>query len=64
MTVDEGAEYMHRMQAIGLGKADLHHCRRGCDCKMDEPPLNDPGEGERVSADGTKVYLTSRRMEP
>jgi hypothetical protein len=55
--------YAERLIALGLGLAQPMLDRRGCDCKTGLLAIGDPGEGERVSDDGSQVYLTTRRME-
>ena len=55
--------YVDRFITIGLGHCQPMLDRRGCDCAQGPVPLGDPGDGERVSADGSMVYLTCRRME-
>ena len=55
--------YLDRMIDMGIGHARPMLDRRGCDCATGPVPLGDPGEGERVSADGSMVYLSCRRME-
>ena len=56
-------QYIDRMVGLGLGHARPMLDRRGCACGNEPAPLGDPGDGERVSADGSQVYLTCRRME-
>ena len=56
-------DYAQRFINLGLGHARPMLDRRGCDCATGPVPLGDPGEGERVSADGSMVYLSCRRME-
>lgn len=55
--------YVVRMIELGFGHSRPMLDRRGCDCSKGPVPLGDPGEGERVSADGSTVFLTCRRME-
>ena len=55
--------YVLRMIELGMGHAQPMLDRRGCDCGTGPVPIGDPGEGERVSADGSMVFLTCRRME-
>lgn len=55
--------YVDRFVNLGLGHCQVKLDRRGCDCGKGPVPLGDPGEGERVSADGSTVFLTCRRME-
>ena len=57
-------EYLNRLIDLGLGNCRPLLDRRGCACGQGPVPLGDPGEGERVSADGQSVYLSCRRMEP
>ena len=56
-------QYIDRMVLMGLGHARPMLDRRGCDCGTGPVPLGDPGDGERVSADGSTVFLSARRME-
>ena len=56
-------EYLDRLIDLGLGNCRPLLDRRGCACGQGPVPLGDPGEGERVSADGQSVYLTVRLME-
>ena len=56
-------KYVDGLVLLGLGHAQPMLDRRGCDCSSGPAPLSDPGDGERVSEDGTKVYLTSRVKE-
>lgn len=62
-TIYDLRDYAQRLIDAGLGLAQPMLCRRGCDCSQREAGLGDPGDGERVSADGSKVYLTARVME-
>lgn len=55
--------YVDRFITIGLGHCQPMLDRRGCACGIEPAPLGDPGEGERVSADGQSVYLSVRLME-
>ena len=55
--------FADRLINLGIGHAQPMLDRRGCECKDGPVPLGDPGDGERVSADGSQVYLTCRRME-
>jgi len=55
--------FVDRMINLGLGSAQPMLDRRGCDCGQGSVPLGDPGDGERVSADGSMVFITCRRME-
>ena len=55
-------EYLDRLIDMGIGSAQPMLDRRGCDCGQGPVPLGDPGEGERVSADGQSVYLSVRLM--
>jgi len=57
-------DYADRLINLGLGSAQPMLDRRGCECARSPVALGDPGDGERVSADGSMVYLTCRRMEP
>ena len=56
-------DYLDRLIDMGIGSAQPMLDRRGCECGTGPVSLGDPGEGERVSADGSMVYLTCRRME-
>ena len=56
-------QYVDRLVRAGLGLAQPMLDRRGCECCSGPVPLGDPGDGERVSADGSMVFLTVRRME-
>ena len=56
-------EYLDRLIDLGLGNCRPMLDRRGCACSHEPAPLGDPGEGERVSADGQSVYLSVRLME-
>ena len=56
-------EYLDRLIDLGLGNCRPLLDRRGCACGQGPVPLGDPGAGERVSADGSMVFLTCRRME-
>lgn len=56
-------QYVVRMIELGFGHCRPTLDRRGCDCGTGPVPIDDPGEGERVSADGSTVFLTCRRME-
>ena len=56
-------QYIDRMVLMGIGHVRPMLDRRGCDCAQGPVPLGDPGDGERVSTDGSMVYLTCRRME-
>ena len=56
-------QYIDRMVGLGLGHARPMLDRRGCDCGTGPVSIGDPGEGERVSADGSMVFLSCRRME-
>ena len=61
--LNELKQYIDRMVGLGLGHARPMLDRRGC-ARGDEPtPLGDPGDGERVSADGSMVFISCRRME-
>lgn len=55
--------YLDRMIDMGIGHAKPVLDRRGCDCASGPVHLGDPGDGERVSADGSQVYISCRRME-
>lgn len=55
--------YVNRFIENGLGHCRPMLDRRGCDCGQTPVPLGDPGDGERVSADGSMVFLSCRRME-
>ena len=61
--LNELKQYIDRMVGLGLGHARPMLDRRGCDCGTGPVPLGDPGDGERVSADGSMVFLSCRRME-
>ena len=56
-------QYIDRMVLMGLGHARPMLDRRGCDCGNGPVPLGDPGDGERVSADGSMVFLSARKGE-
>ena len=56
-------QFADRLIDLGLAHARPMLDRRGCDCGPGPVPLGDPGDGERVSADGSVVYLTARRTE-
>lgn len=56
-------DYAQRFVDLGLGHARPMLDRRGCDCASGPVHLGDPGDGERVSADGSQVYISCRRME-
>ena len=56
-------QYVDRLVNLGLSHCQPMLDRRGCNCATGPVPLGDPGEGERVSADGSMVYLSCRRME-
>lgn len=55
--------YVNRLVRLGLGHCRPMLDRRGCACGQGPAPLGDPGDGERVSADGSTVYFSVRRME-
>ena len=55
--------FADRLINLGIGHAQPMLDRRGCECGKGPVRIGDPGEGERVSADGSQVYLTCRRME-
>lgn len=55
--------YVSRFIDAGLGHCKPVLDRRGCECGASPVPLGDPGDGERVSADGSMVFLSCRRME-
>ena len=57
-------DYAQRLIDIGIGSAQPMLDRRGCDCGQGPVALGDPGEGERVSTDGSMVFISCRRMEP
>ena len=56
-------DYFQRFIDLGLGAAQPVLDRRGCDCTHGPVPLGDPGDGERLSEDGAKVFVSCRRME-
>ena len=56
-------EYLDRLIDLGLGGAVPMLDRRGCDCGQWLVRIGDPGEGERVSDDGSMVFISCRRME-
>ena len=56
-------DYAQRFVGLGLGHARPMLDRRGCDYASGPVHLGDPGDGERVSADGSQVYISCRRME-
>lgn len=56
-------DYVLRMIELGMGHAQPMLDRRGCECGKGPGAIGDPGEGERVSADGSQVYISCRRME-
>lgn len=62
-TIYDLRDYAQRFIDVGLGLAQPMLCRRGCDCSHGEVTLGDPGDGERVSADGSKIYVSARIME-
>ena len=55
--------YLNRFVEMGLGHCRPMLDRRGCACGDGPVPIGDPGEGERVSGDGSMVFLSCRRME-
>ena len=55
--------YVSRFIELGLGHCQPMLDRRGCDCGDGPVCLRDPGEGERVSADGSMVFLSARKGE-
>ena len=55
--------YIDHFVDLGFGQAVPMLDRRGCTCCKEPMRLGDPGEGERVSADGQSVYLSVRLME-
>lgn len=61
-TVTDLLNYLQRMQLIGLGHCQVGLCRRGLDLH-DVLHLVVPCDGERVSEDGSTVYLSARRIE-
>ena len=61
--LSELKSYIDRLVMMGLGHARPMLDRRGCDCGTGAVPLGDPGDGERVSADGSQVFLSCRRQE-
>ena len=61
-TVLDLRDFAERCIAQGLSHAQPMLDRRGCDCDAGPAPLGDPGDGERVSADGKRVYLSCRRL--
>lgn len=62
-TVTDVLNYLQRMQLIGLGHCRVGLCRRGLDVTRDVLSLVVPCDGERVSEDGSTVYLSARRVE-
>ena len=56
-------QYVDHMVLMGLGHARPMLDRRGCDCGTGLVSIGDPGDGERVSADGSTVFISCRRME-
>ena len=62
-TVLELRDYAQRFVDLGLGGAVPMLDRRGCDCGQGLVRIGDPGEGERVSEDGSMVFISCRRME-
>ena len=56
-------QFAAQICGMGLGHTDAMLCRRGMESGKGEVELCLPPDGERVSEDGTKVYLSCRRME-
>lgn len=56
-------DYFQRFIDLGVGAAQPMLDRRGCDCAQGAVPIGDPGDGERLSADRSQVFITCRRME-
>lgn len=48
---------------LGLGALEVCLDRRGLELTRNEIPLSLPPEGERISDDGTKGYLSGRVTE-
>ena len=59
----ELSNYINRFINMGMGHCKPMLDRRGCNCGIGPVPIGDPGEGERISSDGSMVYLSARRME-
>lgn len=62
-TVNDLVAYFTRMQLVGLGHCQVGLCRRGLDVTREVLPLVVPVDGERVSEDGSTVYLSGRLVE-
>ena len=62
MTVSDILRYLQRMELTGLGHCKVGLCRRGLELR-DVLNLVIPCDGERVSEDGSTVYLSARRIE-
>ena len=61
--VNDVVSYFTRMQLIGLGHCRVGLCRCGMDLTKDVLSLVIPIDGERVSEDGSTVFLSARRVE-
>ncbi len=61
--VNDLVGYFTGLQLVGLGKCRVGLCRRGVDVTQEVLSLVLPVEGERVSEDGTTVFLSARRVE-
>ena len=61
--VSDLAAYFAHMERMGLGHCKAGLCRRGMDLTKDVLSLVIPIDGERVSEDGSTVYLSARRVE-
>ena len=61
--VNDLVGYFTGLQLVGLGKCRVGLCRRGVDVTQEVLSLVLPVEGERVSEDGTTVFLLARRVE-
>ena len=61
--VNDLVGYFTGLQLVRLGKCRVGLCRRGVDVTQEVLSLVLPVEGERVSEDGTTVFLSARRVE-
>ena len=61
--VNDLVGYFTGLQLVGLGKCRVGLCRRGVDVTQEVLSLVLPVEGERVSEDGTTVFLLARMVE-
>ena len=61
--VNDLVGYFTGLQLVGLGKCRVGLCRRGVDVTQEVLSLVLPVEGERVSEDGTTVFLSARMVE-